>query len=156
MPNSTNANEAFYPPVGFHFNLSFTGIRSKIDFGFQEATGLDMEMGIEEVGCGGENRFKYRLPTVGKFNNLVLKRGLVPKNSSLASWVNLVLKSGLSTAIRPKTITLSLLDENADKLMSWDFINAYPVKWSISEFKSMDSAYVVETLEFAYNYFKKN
>ncbi len=155
MPGTT-ANESFYPPVGFHFNLSFTGINSKIDFGFQEASGLDMEMGIEEVGCGGENRFKYRLPTVGKFNNLILKRGLVPKNSSLASWVNLVLKSGLSTAIKTKTITLSLLDENSSKLMSWDFINAYPVKWSISEFKSMDSTYVVETLEFAYNYFKKN
>ena len=146
----------YYPPAAFSFSLAFTGINGAIDFGFQEASGLDIEMGVEEVGCGGENRFKYRLPGVNKFKNLVLKRGLIPSNSALATWVAQILDSSLGITIKTKTITVALLDSDREKLVSWDFINAYPVKWSVSDFKSMENTYAIETLEFAYNYFKKN
>ncbi len=153
MPDNT-----FYPPVSFSFSLAFTGIEDDIDVGFQEASGISMERGVEEVevSSGGENRFKYKLPGVNKYSNLVLKRGLVPTSSALATWVQSVLQSGLSTPIKTKTITVSLLDSEGNKLISWNFIDAYPVKWNVSDFKSMENAYAVETLEFAYSSFKKN
>ncbi|MEO1261780.1 MAG: phage tail protein [Bacteroidota bacterium] len=143
-----------YPPVSFSFQVTVGDDTSEA--GFQEASGLNMEMGVEEVASGGENQFKYRLPTVNKFNNLVLKRGLVPKNSTLAAWVSDTLTGGLATPITTKSITVSLLDEEQKILVGWTFFNAYPVKWSISDFKSMENSYAVESLEFAYNYFKKN
>jgi len=59
-------------PVGFYFELSFRGE----DAAFQEVSGMSKELSVEEVVCGGENRFKYRLPTVSSSQNLVLKRAL--------------------------------------------------------------------------------
>jgi phage tail-like protein len=150
------SNNAFYPSVSFSFLVSIQGIKSNAEAAFQEASGIDMEMGAEEVVSGGENQFKYRLPNEARFNNLVLKRGLVPKESALATWAEETLLGGLSTSVTTKTIMVGLMDSNREILVSWSFFNAYPVKWNISDFKSMENSYVVETIEFAYNYFKKN
>lgn len=146
----------YYPPGSFYFTLSFTGINGKADAAFQEAGGISADVEIEEVVCGGENRFKFKLPGMTKFGNLVLKRGFVTNGSALSKWCSDTLGGGLNTAIATKTITVKLLDKGGDTLVSWDFLNAYPVKWGVSEFKAMENAYVVESLEFAYNYFNQN
>ncbi|NOS91597.1 MAG: phage tail protein [Cyclobacteriaceae bacterium] len=145
----------FYPPGAFYFAVSFTGITAKVDAAFQEASGINADLETEEVVCGGENRFKFKLPMATKYGTLTLKRGFVTGNSDLAKWCSDTLGNGLNTPIAPKTITVKLLNQQGDTLVSWDFINAYPVKWGVSEFKSTESTYVVESLEFAYNYFKK-
>lgn len=147
---------SFYPPPSFYFRLSFSGISGDKDAAFQEASGIATDMETEEVMCGGENRFKYKLPGSIKFGNLVLKRGLVPVDSSLAKWCNDTLTNGLNTTITTQTITVELLDEEGNTLVSWDFVNAYPVKWNVSDLKSMENTYAVETVEFAFNYLKKN
>jgi len=154
MANS-KAAQVSRPPVSFIFQLSFGGKEDNSKIGFQEASGISREMNIEEVGCGGENRFKYRLPGVMKYNNLVLKRGLVPKGSSLSKWVIGTLEQGMVNSISPKDITVSLLDKARKILISWNFKSAYPVKWDVSNFKSTESEVAIETIEFAYNYFEK-
>lgn len=123
------------------------------DAAFQEVSGLSKELGTEDVVCGGENRFKYRLPTIATFQNLVLKRGVTTAESGLISWVKDTLDDGLVNAIQTKDIKVQLLDENGDVSMVWNFVSAYPVKWSASELKSQDSEVFIETLEFAYQYF---
>ncbi|MFZ0597999.1 MAG: phage tail protein, partial [Flavobacterium sp.] len=60
-------------PVSFYFTLSFSGV----DAAFKEVSGISKELSMEEIVCGGENRFKYRLPTVSNSQNLVLKRAIV-------------------------------------------------------------------------------
>lgn len=146
----------YYPPGSFYFALNFSGITAKADAAFQEVTGINADIETEEVTCGGENRFRYKLPGITKFGNLALKRGFITSGSDLAKWCNDILTGGFASAITPKTITVKLLDKDGNILMSWDFLNAYPVKWGISDFKSMENAYVIESIEFAYNYFKKN
>ena len=146
----------FYPPGAFYFTLSFSALKGNTDAAFQEVAGITADTETEEVVCGGENRFKYKLPGVMKFGNLTLKRGFITAGSGLAKWCNDIIGGGLNTAITPQTITVELLDQEGDTLVSWDFINAYPVKWGVSDFKSTENTYVVETLEFAYNYFKQN
>lgn len=145
----------YYPPPSFYFSLSFDGISGDTDAGFQEASGMNAEIEVEEVANGGENDFKYKLPKAAKYTNLVLKRGLVTANSQLAEWCESTITGGLGTPVKPKSITLSLLNEEGSAVMSWNFVNAYPVKWSVSDFKSQENTFSVETLEFAYNYFKK-
>jgi phage tail-like protein len=68
--------------VSFYFVLLFKGEK----IAFQEISGMAEEMSVEEVVCGGENRFKYKLPTVATGQNLVLKRALVPVASKLVNW----------------------------------------------------------------------
>ncbi len=144
--------DEFYPPVAFYFKLSIEGASG--DASFKEVSGISMEMDTEEIAEGG-NSYKHRVPTSVKFSNLVLKRGLVPKDSEVVQWCLDTFGSGLSSGIQPKTITVSLLDEEANPLNTWSFSNAWPVKWSVSDLNSMNNEIVIETLEFAYSYFEK-
>ena len=143
-----------YPPVAFYFQLSFSGVSGKVDVSFKEASGLTMEMGTEEIAEGGNNKFKHRVPTTAKYSNLVLKRGLIPSNSEVAKWCIDTITGGLAEVITTKNIIVSLLDEKGSPLKSWSFVNAWPVKWEVSEFNSMNNEIVIETLEFAFSYFE--
>lgn len=138
--------------TSFYFSVSISGMASS-DAAFQEVSGLSKELATEDVVCGGENRFKYRLPTIATFQNLVLKRGVTTAESGLISWVKDTLDDGLVNPIQPKGIKVQLLNENGDISMAWNFVAAYPVKWFASDLKSQDSEVFIETLEFAYQYF---
>ncbi len=136
--------------VGFYFALSFKGE----DAAFKEVSGISKELGIEEVTSGGENRFKYRLPTLTSTKNLVLKRAIVPKNSKLTKWCSSTLDGGLAKPIKPRDLAVNLLNEKGDVLIKWVFHNAYPVKYSIADLKSQESEILLETMELAYTYFE--
>jgi phage tail-like protein len=142
---------AYYPPVGFHFKVEFIGISDDIDTRFQEVSGLNMELGTEEVIEGGENRFTHKLPDRAKYGNLTLKRGML-KDSLLIAWCRNAIEN---FNFFPIDVIVILLNENHEPLASWVFTKVWPVKWSISDFKSTDNSVVIESLELAYNYFRR-
>lgn len=137
-------------PVSFYFSLSFNGE----DAAFQEVSGISKEMSVEEVVSGGENRFKYRLPNISTSQNLVLKRALVPKGSQLVNWCASSLDAGLANPVRVHDVSVSLLDADGLVCAKWTFYKAYPVKYSVSDFKSQESGIVIESIELAYTYFQ--
>lgn len=144
--------DTFYPPVSFSFSVSVDGIKGANEGSFQEVSGLNVKLGTEEVKEGGENRFVHRLPTPPKYENLVLKRGLLNISSPLISWAR---KGVESFAFEPKTVLISLLNEKGSPLASWNVANAYPVSLLMSEFKSQDNAIAIETLELAFDNFTR-
>ncbi|WP_422360461.1 phage tail protein [Reichenbachiella sp.] len=137
-------------PVSFRFQLSFKGE----DAAFQEVSGISKEMSVEEVVSGGENRFKYRLPTVSSTQNLVLKRAMVPKGSKLIKWVSDSVFAGLAKPIQTKDVLVSLLDEKGKTCVKWTFHKAYPVKYSVSDLKSDGNDLAIESIELAYTFFE--
>lgn len=137
-------------PVSFYFELLFNGE----DVAFKEVSGISKELRIEEVKSGGENRFKYRLPTLNSSKNLVLKRAIVPKKSKLIKWCTDTLDGGLANPIQLEDISVSLLDEEGEVLIKWMFHNAYPVKCSIADLISQENEVLLETIELAYTYFE--
>ena len=139
--------------TGFYFSVSLNGKSSSADAAFQEVSGLSKEMQVEEVVSGGENRFKYRLPTMTTFGNLVLKRGVTGDSSELITWVANTLNGGLSAAIVPKNIIVNLLNADGEPCQSWTFNKAYPLKWSASDLNSEKGEVFIETIELAYQYF---
>lgn len=141
--------------TGFYFGLAISRSVDS-DVGFQEVSGLSAEMAVEEVVSGGENRFKYRLPGVTTYPNLVVKRGVASDASPLIKWCQLTLDSGLAKPLSVRDISLNLLNQHGESCMSWDFVRAYPIKWSISDLKSQESNILIETIEFAYQYFTVN
>lgn len=142
----------YYPPVGFHFKVEFPGITQKdADTRFQEVAGLSAELTTEELMVGGENRFAYKLPARSKYGNLVLKRGMLA-DSGLISWFTRAFED---FEFKPVDVEVHLLNENHDVNCSWTFLRSYPVKWMVSDLKAQDSAIVVETIELAYQYFRK-
>lgn len=148
-------NPAGYPPVGFLFSVEFVGDSGKADASFQEVSGISSELGTEEIGEGGENRFKHQLPLPAKHSNLVLKRGLLLSGSTLTVWCKTTLESDFNTPIQPKTIGVSLVNAELNKLITWQFIDAWPIKWSLSNLNSMENTISVETIEFTYKYFRR-
>jgi len=143
---------AYYPPVGFHFKVEFPGVGSgDSDTRFQEVSGLTAEIGTEELQVGGENRFTYRLPVRGKFNNLVLKRGML-QDSGLIAWFTNAIQD---FEFKPVDVNVYLLNENHEITSSWIFMQAYPVKWVISDFKAQDNSLVIETIELVYQFFRR-
>ena len=147
--------EVYYPPTGFYFKVEISGLGAQLDNSFQEVSGITAQLGTTEIGEGGENRFKYQLPTHTKYNNLVLKRGLVTKDSDLLTWCMNTIGSDLTNPIERKNIVVHLWNEEGNPLMSWNFTNAWPVQWQVSEFNAMNNQVVIEQLEFTYNYFNK-
>jgi len=140
--------------TGFYFSLRLPGESRTTDAAFQEITGLGKEVGTEEVVSGGENRFKYRLPSTVTYQNLVLKRGVVLTSSPLVSWCEDTMDGGMAKPVQTKDVLLKLLDDKGQAAMSWSFTKAWPVKWSMSDLKSQENTVLIETVELAYQYFQ--
>ncbi len=160
---------AYYPPPAFYFNVSIfsstaagiamavanTAFKVDVDGKFQEVSGITAEFETEDVAEGGENRFKHKLPTRGKYPNLSLKRGAVTCYSPLANWCSDTLNTRFIEPITTKTVKVDLLNQSGAPTLFWIFYNAYPVKWEVSSMSSQDNKILTETIEMSYNYFKR-
>lgn len=141
----------YHIPVGFHFKVEFADVGTDDDMRFQEVTGLGAEVTTEELREGGQNLFIHRLPTGVKYGNVVFRRGFF-NDSELARWCRDAVEN---FTFAPKDVTVYLLNDAHEPLATWQFLQAYPVKWSVSDFKAQDNSLVVETLELAYQRFRK-
>ena len=137
----------YYPPLGFHFKVEFANLSG--EYQFQSVSGLNVELETEQIAEGGENRFKHKLPVSTRYPNLVLKRG-IKVDSALTKWCREALED---FDIKPTNITISLLNENHEPLMTWNVVHAYPIKWAVSEFNAEKSQLAIESIELAYNYY---
>lgn len=141
----------YTPPVGFHFKVEVLGLARALDddVRFTDVGGLSFELAAEEVPEGGENRFVQRYPQRVKYPDLVLKRGLL-KSSAIWDWTRDCIEN---LDIQPKNVDVKLLNEKHEPLMTWHLIGAWPVKWAVSDLSASSNAYVIETLQLAYQYF---
>ena len=57
---------------------------------------------------------------------------------------------GVSGAVQQKTITITLMDEEENPAASWQVINAWPTKYTASDFNATSSEVAIETLEIAH------
>lgn len=142
----------YYPPVGFHFMVEFLGIGNDNDIRFQTVSGLSVEYDAETFREGGENRFEHKLPVRTKYPDLSLKRGML-KDSGVITWC---LDAFQNRTFRPIQINVVLLNENHEPLRAWQVFNAWPKKWSVSDFNAQENALVIETLDLSYSYFTIN
>ena len=138
-------------PAAFSFKVNVAGITGAYEGSFQEVTGLTAKLGTETIKEGGENRFEHRLPNPPKYENLVLKRGMV-LNSDLINWARKAIEE---FSFKTTTVNVNLLDETSAPIASWSFKNAYPVALKVSDLKAQDNAIVIETLELSYSYFTR-
>lgn len=140
----------YYPPVGFHFSVTFqVAHAAAVDTRFQSVSGLSVEFDVESYKEGGENRFEHKLPLRSKYPDLSLKRGLVV-HPTLIRWF---LNAFQQREIVPATIFIMLLNEVHVPLKTWVVYNAWPKKWSVSDFNAQENSIVIETLDICYSYF---
>lgn len=144
-----------HPPVGFHFSVEIEGITSEHqgvpDIGFQEITGIGADVGMEEYREGGENRFAHRLANPVSYANLVMKRGML-MNSQVIRWFQQEVES---FQFKTYGLTVYLLDHNHAPLEAWNFIQAWPLKWSVEGLNAQNNGLMIESIEFCYQYYKR-
>ncbi|CAG2155883.1 hypothetical protein LMG19282_05045 [Cupriavidus campinensis] len=139
-----------FMPVSFSFAVGFNNIAEGVDGSFQEVSGMDLVMDVEDLQAGGENRFVYKLPKGVRQEKLVLRRGVADMRSPLMRWCKSVLSGGFAQPVTPMDVSVYLLDEAGNKIRGWTFQAAYPVRWGVDEFNSTKNSVVIETIELAY------
>jgi phage tail-like protein len=151
----------YYPPVGFHFRVEFEvlidpnkpGEYEKLggdnDIRFQSVSGLSVEYDMESFKEGGENRFEHKLPIRTKYADLSFKRGML-NGSEVVAWMKDAFQN---RTFKTALVHIKLLNENHEPLKTWHVYNAWPKKWSVSDFNAQENAIVVETLDLSYSFF---
>lgn len=137
----------YYPPLGFHFEVRFNNFKDEIHF--QSVTGLNVELETEQIAEGGENRFKHTLPTRAKYQNLVLKRGMLI-DSKLIAWCRNTVEN---LDIQPTDLTITLLNNEHKPLVTWKVTHAWPIKWTVDDLNAETGKIVIETIELVYDFF---
>lgn len=134
---------AAYPLPKFHFLVDWNG--SKV--GFTEVTGLDIQVEVIEYREGSSPDYsKIKMPGLQKFSNITLKRGTFNGDKEFYTWMRTVNLN----AVERRNITISLLNENHDPVMSWTARNAFPTKVQASDLKADGNEVAIETLELAH------
>jgi phage tail-like protein len=134
MPIETYPTCRFYVKIGGETQAVFT-----------EVSGLQVELEVMDYREGGNNGFIHRLPGFAKVGNLSLKRGIVRKND-FYTWFKQIADGQFVS----KNVSVIMYDVQGSPVMTWNFTNAYPVKWIGPHFQASESAVAVETLELAH------
>jgi phage tail-like protein len=137
------------PPLGYRFSVVFLAggvIPNPLDTLFQKVSGLGSTVNTTTHEEGGQNLYVHRLPVRIQYENLVLERGLVVGSP-------LVIEFNVAMSLfkfSPSNVLVTLLDDAGIPIAGWLFMNAYPVKWRVSDLDATANAVVIETLELAY------
>lgn len=154
-------SDTYYPPPGFYFRVTVLGAGAAVaeltgvDASFSEVSGIESRFGTEEVVEGGENRFVHQLPRAAQYSDLVLKRGIVTRDSFFAEWVGATIGASLSLPIVTQTLLVTLQDPEGFPVVAWAFVNAWPLRWETAAMESMSNEVLTETMVFSYNYFER-
>jgi phage tail-like protein len=137
-----------YPITNLKFEVIFD---HKNQANFSEISGLSVEIETEDYHEGGVNDFTHVLPKTVKYQNIVLKRGII-NGKEMWDWIKEVMEG----VIKTKTVSILLLNDDDSTACTWEASNAYPVKWSGSELKGTGGEIFMETLELTHRGIKKS
>ena len=130
-------------PIGaFRFMVEIGGVSRGI---FTEVSGMDSTIDVTEHGTGGGNGLMTKLPGMTKFSNIVLKWG-VTDDLTLYQWHR---RAALGDVER-KNGSIVALNAQGTQIARWNFINAWPNKYTGPTFNGENSEVAVETMELAH------
>jgi len=117
------------PYVAFNFLVDLgTGDTSSVQAGFQEVSGLNMEIKLSDYRNGNEPTNHVR-KVIGmhSFGDVTLKRGLIGA-MDLWEWIRQAHDGDQGAA---RNVTIQMLDEaRNDIVMTWRLTNARPMRYT--------------------------
>jgi phage tail-like protein len=135
------------PYRGFNFLVEIDGITQA---GFQECAGLDASTDPVDYREGADPNHVRKLTGLNKYSPITLKRGITDSDE-LWKWRQTV----ISGKTERKNGSIVLLNEAGEEKLRWNFVNAWPSKWTGPSFNATGSSVAVETLELAHEEVKK-
>lgn len=136
------------PLMDFRFHVEIDGL---LFAGFSEVSGLSVEIETDTYNEGGENDFVHILPKTVKYQNIVLKQGIL-YSDQMWIWMREVMDG----KIKKRSGRIILMGANTMPAWSWEFTGAYPVKWTGADLKAQGGAVFVETLELCHQGIEKS
>ena len=134
-----------YPLPVFHFQVKWKDTEQH----FSEVTGLHYEAQIIEYRHGADQSFTARkMPGLRKFGNITLKRGVFEKNIEFFKQIMKTMQ--LRKVERDDPLTIYLLDENHQPVITWEVTRAWPTKLTSPDLKATGNEAAIETLEIAH------
>ncbi len=134
-----------YPMTSLHFQVSWGDSDNTVNF--SEVSGLTLESEPIEYRGGADITMTVRkIPGLKKFGNVTLKRGIVPSQNGLWEWWNTI-QSG---TVERRDVTISLLNEEHEPVVTWAIRDAWPVKIEGPSLNATGNEVAIETLEFAH------
>ena len=132
-----------YPITAFHFSVDWGGT----NIGFSEVSGLTVEYDAVEYRDGASPEFtKVKMPGLRKFSNITLKRGIAPADNEFFDWLN---ATQMNVPER-RDLTIQLLNESHEPVMSWKVKNAFPLKVEGPSLKADGNEVAIESIELAH------
>jgi phage tail-like protein len=116
---------------------------------FKSVGGLSVETAVVEYREGGRNDTTHKLVGETKYKNIVLKRGYA--GDQMLDWHTKWVERGIGRV----TGTIEQLDTKGTAVAAWEFSEAWPVKWEMSEFDASKNEVSIETLEIAHEGIKQ-
>lgn len=141
-----------YPIPIYQFSIDVDG---NIVALFQRVAGMSVSRGTESVAVGGENFFGREFPGQISFGHITFEAGL---SSSTFFWDWMM--TGQFEG-RAHSLAFALIQRRPNPkggtpvgVKLWNFVNAFPVSWKISDLKIDNSqSIVIESLELSFDYF---
>lgn len=137
-----------YPIPKFHFQVEWgDGFR----IGFTEVSGLDFETEVIEYREGSSKKYnKTKQPGLTKYSNVTLKRGTFEGDFDFfTEWQKTYLfQEGNDTgSLFRRPVTIKLLNENHEPIITWILENAWPSKVQSTDLKADANEVAIETME---------
>ncbi|UZO81765.1 phage tail protein [Aquimarina sp. ERC-38] len=137
-----------YPLPKFHFRVSF----GDSEFNCTEVSGLDFEREVIEYRAGADTEYhKTKQPGLSKYSNITIKRGTFSDTNKefYDQWVKTVYFQEGEEQYRGD-LTISLLDEKHEPVVTWKAERAYVTKIQSTDLKADGNEIAIETAEFVH------
>jgi len=130
------------PFRGFKFRVQLDGVERA---GFREASGLDAATDAVDYREGDDLTATIRkLPGLKKFSSITLKWG-VTDDLALWNWRKEIMDGKINEA--RKNGSVILMDDMNNDVAQWDFVAAWPTRWTGPGFNATTSEVAIDTLE---------
>jgi phage tail-like protein len=136
-----------YSAFNFLVKLGDAADPASVLAGFQEVSGLGMEITVQEYRAGNyRENSPLKITAMHKVTDTVFKRGVIGA-LDLYQWLDQV-RNGEQTALRNIIIQLQNEDRTA-VVMEWRLTNARPIKYTGPTFNGKGTDVAIEEMTFA-------
>jgi phage tail-like protein len=130
---------AEYPMPVFHFRVDWDGN----EFEFSEASGFNLEAQMLEYRPGNSKEyFTTKMPGLQKTSDISLKRGIFKGRKQFYEWFDSIQLNKVDR----KNITISLLDETHEPVVTWKVVEAWPMKIENPNLKGDGNEIAIESM----------
>lgn len=114
--------------------------------GFNECTGLEMNLEVEDYQEGGLNGYVHKFPTRVTWTNITLKKGLVSGHTNLWEW----LYGFAEGRVQRRDGIIALLDNSRQPGTVWYFRRGLPVKYAAPALNAQQNNVAIASVEIAH------